>query len=439
MTALFTAVEAFDVRFPTSREFHGSDAMHPDPDYSAAYVIVRTDAPDGLAGHGFAFTIGRGNDVEIAAIRALEPLIVGKSVDQTVADMGAFWLRLCGDTQLRWLGPDKGVMHMAVAAIVNAVWDLYAKRMRMPLWRLLSSMLPEQIVALVDFRYLTDAITPQEALGLLRANEATKPQRELEVAREGYPAYTTSAGWLGHRDDVLAELCKKAVTEGWTHLKIKVGRDIDEDVRRCRIAREAIGPHRKLMLDANQSWSVSKAKENMARLAQFDPYWIEEPTHPDDVLGLAAIARAVAPITVAAGEHVPNSIVFKQLLQSKAIGVCQIDACRSGGLNDVIATLLMAAKFGIPVCPHAGGVGLCEVVQHISMFDYVAVSASMERRAIEFVDHLHEHFEDPVHVSHGRYSAPLKPGFSSTMYPQSLERYAFPGGVEWKGGVASVL
>jgi L-fuconate dehydratase len=431
VSRVFTAVETFDVRFPTSDEFHGSDAMHPDPDYSAAYVILRTDdAKD--RGHGYAFTLGRGNEVQTAAIQSLAPLVVERSVEETFADMGAFSRRLMSDGQLRWLGPDKGVAQMAVAAIVNAAWDLYAKRERKPLWKLLTDMSPQQIVSLVDFDYLTDAMTPEEALAILRENEAAKQQREAEIIRAGYPAYTTSAGWLGYSDETVRQRLQSAVAQGWTHAKLKVGRDLEEDIRRCRIAREVLGPDRKLMLDANQRWSVQQAIENMKVLAQFEPVWIEEPTHPDDLLGHMEIARAIAPIRVAAGEHVPNRIVFKQLLQSKAIGVCQIDACRSGGVNDVIATLLLAAKFKIPVCPHAGGVGLCEAVQHFSIFDYIAVSGTTKDRVLEYVDHLHEHFVDPVVVNQGRYAVPTKPGFSTECYPQTLKRYEYPNGAEWR-------
>jgi len=432
VSPVFTAVETFDVRFPTSDEFHGSDAMHPDPDYSAAYVILRTDAPGGESGHGYAFTLGRGNEVQTAAIKSLAPLVVERSVEATFADMGAFSRKLMSDGQLRWLGPDKGVAQMAVAAIVNAAWDLYARRLGKPLWKVLADMSPEQIVSLVDFHYLTDAITPDEALALLREKEATKPQRELEIIRSGYPAYTTSAGWLGYSDDVIRARLQNAVEEGWTHAKLKVGRSLEEDVRRCRIARDVLGPNRKLMLDANQRWSVQEAIDNMKVLAQFDPLWIEEPTHPDDLLGHQAIARAIAPIGVAVGEHIPNRIVFKQLLQSKVIAFCQIDACRSGGVSDVVATLLLAAKFGTPVCPHAGGVGLCEAVQHFSIFDYIAVSGSAENRLLEYVDHLHEHFVDPVFVNGARYAVPIKPGFSTECYSDTLAQYEYPSGAAWQ-------
>jgi L-fuconate dehydratase len=428
-----TDVEVFDVRFPTSRSLDGSDAMNPDPDYSAAYCILHTSADDGLEGHGFTFTIGRGNEVVAAAIRALAPLVVGSDADRFFADMGAFWRLVTSDSQLRWIGPEKGVIHLATAAVVNAMWDLYAKVEGEPLWRLLAELPPEDLVRCVDFRYVTDALTPDEALGLLRAAEPTRGGRAEAVLERGYPAYTTSAGWLGYPDDKLRRLSREAVGEGWTHVKIKVGRDIDDDVRRAGIVRAEIGPDRKLMLDANQSWDVGEAIAAMGRLAEFDPWWIEEPTSPDDVLGHAAIARAIAPIGVATGEHCQNRVVFKQLLQARAIRFCQVDACRLGGVNEVLAVLLMAAKFGVPVCPHAGGVGLCELVQHLSIFDYVAVSADLTDRVVEFVDHLHEHFVDPVVVRDGRYLPPSRPGYSAEMRRDSLLRYRFPDGPAWSG------
>ena len=426
-----TALEAFDVRFPTSRTLDGSDAMNLAPDYSATYVILRTDRSDRLSGHGLTFTIGRGNEVVLAAAQALRPLIVGKRLEAIAADMGGFWREITGDSQLRWIGPDKGAMHLATAAVVNAVWDLWAKAERKPVWKLLVDMTPAEIVRCVDFRYITDAITPDEALALLRRLELTKAQREAEMRRDGFPAYTTSAGWLGYSDEKLRALCRQAVKAGWTHLKMKVGRSIDDDVRRARIAREEIGRDRKLMMDANQVWDVGEAIANTKRLAEFDPYWMEEPTSPDDVLGHAAIARAVAPIRIATGEHCQNRILFKQFLQAKAIGFCQVDACRLGGVNEVLAVLILSAKFGVPVCPHAGGVGLCEYVQHISLFDYIAVSGSLEDRVLEYVDHLHEHFVDPVVIRAGRYMPPSQPGYSVTMKPESLREYAYPDGAAW--------
>jgi L-fuconate dehydratase len=426
-----TSLDAFDIRFPTSTHDDGSDAMNPDPDYSAAYVVIRTDAGDGIEGHGLTFTIGRGNELCVAAAELLRPLLVGMSLDEITADMGAFWRRMVGDSQLRWIGPEKGVMHLATAAVVNAVWDLWAKCEGKPVWRLLCDMSPAEIVRCVDFRYITDAITPDEATAMLTRLEGTRAERVAELERDGYPAYTTSAGWLGYSDEKIRRLCREGVADGWSHFKIKVGRDIADDVRRASIIRDEIGPHRKLMMDANQVWSVDEAIASMRELARFDPWWIEEPTSPDDILGHAAIARAVAPIGVATGEHCQNRIVFKQLMQAGAISFCQIDSCRLGGVNEVLAVLLMAAKFGIPVCPHAGGVGLCEYVQHLSIFDYVCVSGSLEGRIVEYVDHLHEHFLDPVTIRDGRYVPPLEAGYSITMRPESLVEYEYPDGPVW--------
>ena len=431
MAATITALDTVDVRFPTSRELDGSDAMNPEPDYSAAYAIVRTDADDGLEGHGFAFTIGRGNELQVAAIEALRPLIVGLDLGEVLADPGGLWQRLACDSQLRWLGPEKGVVHMATAAVVNAVWDLYAKREGQPLWKLLADMEPEEIVALVDFRHLTDSLTPEEALALLRERRAGAAERERILLEEGLPAYTTTPGWLGYTDGKLRRLVREALEAGFTHIKLKVGRDVDADVRRCAIARDAMGPDAGLLVDANQVWDVETAIEHVRRLAPYGIRWIEEPTSPDDILGHAAVARAVEPIAVATGEHVHNRIMFKQLLRTGAIGVCQVDACRLGGVNEVVAVLLLAAKYGVPVCPHAGGVGLCELVQHVAAFDFVAVGASLEGRVVEYVDHLHEHFLDPCVVEGGRYRAPTEPGFSSQMRAQSLDRYAFPHGPVW--------
>jgi L-fuconate dehydratase len=424
-----TAVDVFDIRFPTSRENIGSDAMNFDPDYSAAYCILRTDTE--LEGHGLTFTIGRGNELCVAAIRSLAPLVIGKKLESFTHNMGAFWRMITGDSQLRWLGPEKGIIHLATAAIVNAVWDLWAKAERKPVWKLLASMPPEQLVSCIDFRYITDALTPAEALAILQRNEFSRSAREAELFAHGYPAYTTSAGWLGFSDMQLEKLCKDAIANGWTHFKIKVGRDLEDDIRRCTIIRQQIGS-RPLMMDANQSWDVNEAIAYMKPLARFDPWWIEEPTSPDDVLGHATIREGIAPIRVATGEHCQNRVAFKQLMQAGAIDFCQIDSCRVGGVNEILAILLMAAKFGIPVCPHAGGVGLCEYVQHLSIFDYICVSASLENRVVEFVDHLHEHFIDPVCMSHGRYMPPLQPGYSIQMKPESLKQYRFPDGPVWQ-------
>ncbi len=432
-SATITRVEVRDVRFPTSRGLDGSDAMNADPDYSATYVILHTDDAQGLAGHGLTFTIGRGNELCVGAVRALAPFVVGLSLGEIAADMGAFWRRVVGDSQLRWVGPEKGVIHLATAAVVNAVWDLWAKAEGKPVWKLLADMSPEEIVRCVDFRYITDALTPDEALEILRRLAPTRAGRERELQANGYPAYTTSAGWLGYSDEKIRRLCREGMADGWSHFKIKVGRDLADDVRRASLIRDEIGPDRKLMVDANQVWEVNEAIASMRELARFDPWWIEEPTSPDDVLGHAAIARAIAPIGVATGEHCQNRIVFKQLMQANAISFCQIDACRLGGVNEVIAVLLLAAKFGIPVCPHAGGVGLCEYVQHLSMFDFLCVSGSMQDRIIEYVDHLHEHFLDPVVIRSGCYMPPTAPGYSITMRPESLAEYEYPGGAAWTG------
>ncbi len=429
--SLFTSLDTYDVRFPTSRELDGSDAMNPDPDYSAAYVVLRTDHGDGLAGHGFAFTIGRGNDVEAAAIEALRPYLVGRSVEGILADLGGFWKELVHDSQLRWLGPEKGVMHMAISAVVNAVWDLAAKRAGQPLWLMLARMSPEAIVSLVDFRYLTDALTPDDALNILRRAEPGRVERIAHLGATGFPAYATSPGWLGYDDEKLARLCKEAVEAGFQQIKLKVGANLDDDIRRIRVAREVCGPDIRIAVDANQRWDVQQAIDWVRALAPYEPWWVEEPTSPDDVLGHATIARAIAPIKVATGEHVQNRVIFKQMLQAKALSYLQLDAARVAGVNENVAILLLAGKFGVPVCPHAGGVGLCELVQHLSMFDYVAVSGSLDDRVIEYVYHLHEHFVDPVVIRNGRYVAPSAPGFSATMRPETLVAYAYPHGPMW--------
>jgi L-fuconate dehydratase len=431
MPVKITNIIARDIRFPTSKSLDGSDAMNLDPDYSAAYIILKTDSPEGLEGHGLTFTTGRGTEVCVAAVNALKPLVIGRSLESFTADMGAFWNLLTGDSQLRWIGPEKGVIHLATAALVNAVWDLYAKAEAKPLWKLLVDMTPEQVVSSIPFRYITDALTPEEALEILRRNEQTKAEREQEMQEVGYPAYTTSAGWLGYSDEKLRGLVREGLARGWTCFKMKVGRSLEDDVRRARLIREEIGWERKLMMDANQVWDVGRAISSMKELAAFHPHWIEEPTSPDDVLGHAAIARAVAPIGVATGEHCQNRVVFKQLLQACAISFCQIDSCRLGGVNEVLAVLLMAAKFGVPVCPHAGGVGLCEYVQHLSIFDYIAVSGSLENRVLEYVDHLHEHFVNPVQMRGDRYMPPRAPGYSIEIKPESLDRYEFPHGAAW--------
>ena len=421
-----TDLRILDLRFPTSQSRDGSDAMNPDPDYSAAYVILETDVPD-LAGHGLTFTIGRGNGVCCAAIAALRHLVVGRDMAEVTADMGAFWRHMTSDSQLRWIGPDKGAIHLATGAVVNAVWDLWAKMAGKPVWRLVADMTPEELVRCIDFRYITDCITPAEALALLRAVAPGKSGRVATLEREGYPCYTTSAGWLGYSDEKLRRLAREAVDAGFRHIKMKVGRDLDDDIRRLTIAREAVGPDVNLMIDANQVWEVDEAIAWVGRLAFARPWFIEEPTSPDDVEGHRRIREAVAPVKVATGEMCQNRIMFKQFIMRGAVDIVQIDACRIGGVNEVLAVLLMAAKHGLLVCPHAGGVGLCEYVQHLSMIDYVAISGSREGRVIEYVDHLHEHFKDPCEIRGAAYMPPTAPGFSIEMKPPTLDAFRFRG------------
>ncbi len=430
--ATITAVETYDIRFPTSRELDGSDAMNPDPDYSAAYLVLRSDDPAVPDGHGFAFTIGRGNDICCAAIDLLAPMLIGSDVDSLVADLGEVGRRLTHDSQLRWLGPEKGVMHLAAAALLNAVWDLAAKLAGKPVWQLLSEMSPEQIVDLVDWRYLTDALTPAAATDRLRELLAGRTGRVEQLHSTGYPAYTTSPGWLGYDHAKVVRLARQAIADGFRQIKLKVGADLTDDVRRLRAAREAVGPDVPIAVDANQRWDVPVAIEWMRALAPYRPYWIEEPTSPDDILGHAAIRRAVQPVKVATGEHVHNRVMFKQLLRAGAVDVVQIDACRVGGVNENVAILLLAAEYGVPVCPHAGGVGLCELVRHLSMFDYVAVSGTMADRIIEYVDHLHEHFVDPAVIVSGAYLAPTAPGFSAELTATALRRFRYPDGPAWR-------
>jgi L-fuconate dehydratase len=417
-------LRVFDLRFPTSQSLDGSDAMNPDPDYSAAYVILDTDA-QGFSGHGLTFTIGRGNDICCMAIEAMRHLVVGLDLAWVKENPGRFWRHLTGDSQLRWIGPDKGAMHLAVGAVVNAVWDLWAKQAGKPVWRLVADMSPEQIVSIVDFRYLTDVLTPEEALIILRKAQVGKAERIATLEREGYACYTTSAGWLGYGDDKLRRLCQEAVDAGFNHVKMKVGRDLTDDIRRLTIAREVIGPGRYLMIDANQVWEVEQAIDWLKELAFAKPFFIEEPTSPDDVAGHRKIREAVAPIKIATGEMCQNRIMFKQFIAEGAIDIVQIDACRMGGLNEVLAVLLLAAKFGLPVWPHAGGVGLCEYVQHLSMIDYVAVSGTKDGRVIEYVDHLHEHFVQPCEIKSAAYMPPKLPGFSIEMKPRSISGFQF--------------
>lgn len=431
MEIYITAVKALDVRFPTSRSLDGSDAMNPDPDYSAAYVVLETNDPF-LEGHGLTFTIGRGNELCVAAIQSLSYLLTNKKLSELTTDMAGFWRMITGDSQLRWLGPEKGVIHLATAAIVNAVWDLYAKAEKKPLWKLICDMSAEELVSCVDFTYLSDVITPKESVCMLKAQEAGKAERIAYLMENGYPAYTTSAGWLGYSEEKIRRLCREAKAAGWKYLKMKVGSNLEDDMRRAEIIREEIGEGIRLMMDANQKWEVPQAIEHMKQLARYDPWFIEEPTSPDDVLGHKAIREAIAPVKVATGEHCHNRVIFKQLFQSNAIDFCQIDSCRLGGINEILAVMLMAAKFGVPVCPHAGGVGLCEYVQHLSMIDYVMISGSMENRIIEYVDHLHEHFIDPVVIKKACYMPPIAPGYSISMKTDSLIAYAYPDGMVWR-------
>jgi L-fuconate dehydratase len=426
-----TGVRIVDLRFPTSREQIGSDAVNTDPDYSAAYCVLETDTE--LEGHGLTFTLGRGTELVTAALKHLSRFAVGQTLHSITADMNGFYRKLIGDTQFRWLGPEKGVIHLAVAAVLNAVWDLYAKTEGKPVWRLLSDMTPEQIVAAIDFRYIADALSPDEALEILRKAKHGQAERIAFLEENGYPAYTTSVGWFGYSEEKIRRLCHEALADGWTYFKLKVGGEPEDDLRRGRIVREEIGPQNRMMVDANQKWGVEEAIRRTRQLSELNPWWMEEPTSPDDILGHARIRREAAPVRIATGEHCQNAVIFKQLLQAGAIDVCQIDSCRVAGVNENLAIILMAAKFGVPVCPHAGGVGLCEFVQHLAIFDYLGVSATLENRVLEFVDHLHEHFVHPVEIRRGRYMLPKAPGYSGEVLKESLKRFAYPEGEVWKG------
>jgi L-fuconate dehydratase len=423
-------VKVVDLRFPTSREQIGSDAVNKDPDYSAAYCILETNT--GLEGHGLTFTLGRGTELCVMALEFLGRFVKGRSLSSLTDDMAAFSRQLTDESQFRWLGPEKGVIQLASGALINAVWDLYARAEGRPLWRLLAEMEPEQILSAVEFRYIDDALTREEALEILKAAKQGKAERIAELERDGYPAYTTSAGWFGFSDDKIRRLCREGLAEGWTHFKLKVGGEPEDDLRRGKIVREEIGWTNKLMVDANQRWGVEEAIERTRGLHELELWWMEEPTNPDDILGHARIRAAVAPTRIATGEHCHNRVMFKQFFQAKAIDVCQIDSCRVSGVNENLAILLMAKKFAVPVCPHAGGVGLCEYVQHLSAFDFVSVSCTMENRVIEYVDHLHEHFTDPVRIERGRYRMPEAPGYSIEIRAESLERYRFPDGEAWQ-------
>ena len=417
-----------DLRFPTSRESIGSDAVNVDPDYSAAYCILETN--HGPSGYGLTFTLGRGTELCVDALRYLTRCAVGRTLASITDDLGAFYRQLTSDSQFRWLGPEKGVIHLATAALINAVWDLYARVENKPLWQLLADMPAEDIVRAIDFRYITDVLTPEEALHLLQSRRAGMEDRLANLKQTGYPAYTTSAGWFGFSDEKIAHLCDEALAAGWTHFKLKVGGNLDDDLRRARLMRNRIGPENKLMMDANQKWDVTEAITKTRALAEVDPWWMEEPTSPDDILGHARIRRETG-VRIATGEHCHNRVMFKQLLQAQAIDVCQIDSCRLAGVNENLAVILMAAKFNVPVCPHAGGVGLCEYVQHLSAFDYLRVSATLENRVTEYVDHLHEHFVDPVKIRNAHYVLPTQPGYSAEIYPSTLHEYSYPDGAVW--------
>ncbi len=423
-------MRVIDVRFPTSREAIGSDAINKDPDYSAAYCILETDSD--LEGHGLTFTLGRGTELCVSALEYLGKFVRNRTLSSLTEDFNGLYLELTGDTQFRWLGPTKGVIHLACAALLNAVWDLYAKVEGKPVWQLLADMEPEQILAAIDFRYIADALSPSEALSILRAGKHAQSDRLAILEEQGYPAYTTSAGWFGFSDEKIRRLCREGIADGWSHFKLKVGGDPEDDLRRGRLVREEIGWDRQLMVDANQKWGVEEAIQRTLQLGELKPWWMEEPTSPDDILGHARIRREAAPTRIATGEHCHNSVMFKQLFQAGAIDVCQIDSCRVAGINENLAILLMASKFGVPVCPHAGGVGLCEYVQHLSIFDYLGVSCSLKDRIIEYVDHLHEHFRDPVTIRRGHYMLPRQPGYSGEILPDSLKRFEYPIGESWK-------
>ena len=427
--AYITSIESIDIRFPTSEQLDGSDAMNPDPDYSAAYCVLHTS--EGPEGHGMTFTIGRGNDLCVAAISQLGQQLIGLELTDLRSQMGPLWKKITGDSQFRWLGPEKGVIHLAAAALMNALWDLLAKQEELPLWRLLSTMSGEELYDLVDWNYLSDVVSKEEIITHLNATARTADTRITVLEKSGYPAYTTSAGWLGYSDEKMRELLQEAVDAGWTTFKMKVGSDFDDDKRRARLIREFIGQDGQLMMDANQVWGVNEAIRWMRELSEFSPGWIEEPTSPDDILGHAKIARALAPIPVATGEHCHNAVMFKQFMEAGGLSICQLDSCRLASINEIIGVLILAWKFEIPVCPHAGGVGLCEYVQHISMFDYTRVSCSTDGRVIEYVDHLHEHFKDPVRLVNGRYAAPEVPGYSIEMHPETLSQYVYPDGPVW--------
>ena len=417
--AKIVKLTTYDLRFPTSDHLDGSDAMNPDPDYSAAYVIIETDQSS-LKGHSFAFTLGRGNDLCCNAIKALQHLVIGLDLNWIRDNQSAFSRRMTSDSQLRWVGPEKGIIHMASGAIINAVWDILSKLDNKPLWQLVSDMNAEQISNTIDFRHITDFLNQDEAFEILKPHQKTKLDRVSILENEGYPCYVTSAGWLGYSDKKLQRLCLEAKDNGFEYVKLKVGKDLKDDMRRLEIARTTLGPDIKIMIDANQVWEVGQAIKWMKSLAEFDPYFIEEPTSPDDIIGHKKIKDAIYPIKVATGEAVQNRVIFKQLISEKAIDIVQVDACRMGGLNEVLAVQLMASKQGLPVWPHAGGVGLCEYSQHLAMIDYLCISGRRDEQVIEYVDHLHEHFLNPCQIKNAAYMLPKESGFSVEMKPSTL-------------------
>lgn len=427
---LITSATTHDVRFPTGQHGHGSDAMNKDPDYSAAYLILETDNAD-LSGHSLVFTIGRGNDLQCQAVQDLARDIVGERVEDLIDRIGDIGRELVRDSQIRWLGPEKGIPHMAAGGVINALWDLICKSEGKPLWQVLSHLSPEQLTGLIDFRHISDALSPNEALQIFRDMEPERSRNEAILLETGLPAYTTTPGWLGYTDETMIRLAHEALADGFRFIKMKVGGSLENDKHRMALMRETVGPDITLAIDANQVWDVPDAIAWVNGLGDDKIHWVEEPTSPDDILGHKAIQDGIAPIRVATGEHVHNRIMVKQLLQAGAISFLQIDATRVAGVNENIALIAMAKKFGVPVCPHAGGVGLCEMVQHLAMFDAVAVSGHHADRVVEFVDHLHEHFVVPTQIENAHYRAPLAAGIGAEMKPESIRDFHFPDGKEW--------
>ncbi|XP_055625030.1 mitochondrial enolase superfamily member 1-like isoform X2 [Toxorhynchites rutilus septentrionalis] len=425
-----TTLEAKDIRWPTSLGAHGSDAMHTDPDYSCVYVTINTE--EGIYGNGLTFTLGRGTDIVLLAVNSMKRMVEQRTTESIFQNFALFWRELTSESQLRWIGPEKGVTHLAVAAIINALWDLWGKIRGLPVWKLLTEMEPEELVSTIDFRYITDAITREEAINILKENRAGTRTRMNELMKTGYPAYTTQVGWLGYSDDTIRALCRKYLQAGFTAFKIKVGQNLENDIKRCRLVREEIGWNNTLMVDANQIWDVNEAIEWMKNLKHFKLLWIEEPTSPDDILGHKKIADALN-IGVATGEMCCNRVMFKQFIQSQAFEFCQIDSARIGGVNEILAVYLMAKKFNVKVCPHAGGVGLCEMVQHLQLWDYTSVSCTMDKRMIEFVDQQHEQFVHPARIyANACYIPPSAPGYSTELKPEAVSMFEYPVGSEWQ-------